>query len=106
MKLDGEGETKTVIKTRKRRKCDGCGSPATYKHTYLNDGTTSDYDQYLCDDCDRKDYESGIPAEYKWRARFKATRSPHLFLYWHEQELPKSDEREMHEAVTGGGSPT
>ena len=106
MKLDGEGETRTVIKTRVRRECDGCGGPATHKHTYLNDAPVaarrnpassaygrddctwcSDYDQYLCDGCDRKDYEGDVPDGHHWCSTFKVDRLPHLFLYWHEREL-------------------
>ena len=106
MKLDGEGETKTVVKTRVRRECDGCGEPATHQHTYLNDGPSgarrnpassafgrddctwcSDYDQYLCDDCDRRDYEDDVPEGHRWCSTFKIDRMPHRFLRWDEREI-------------------
>ncbi len=106
MKLEGEGETNTVVKTRTRRECDGCGEPATHKHTYLDGGPSgarrnptssaygrddctwcSDYDQYLCDECDRRDYEDDVPDGYHWCSTFKVDRMPHLFLYWHEREV-------------------
>ncbi len=106
MKLKGEGETKTVVKTQVRRECNNCGEPATQQHTYLNDGTTgarrnpassaygrddctwcSDYDQYLCDECDRKDYEDDVPVGYHWCSTFRVDRMPHLFLRWDEREV-------------------
>ena len=104
--LEGEGETKTFIKTRVRQECENCGEPATQKHTYLNDGPTgarnnpassaygrddctwcSDYDLYLCDDCKRISYEVNIPRYYHWCSTFKIERMPHLFLCWEEQEV-------------------
>ncbi len=104
--LEGEGETKTVIKTRVRQECENCREPATHKHTYLNDGLTgarnnpassaygrddctwcSDYDIYTCDDCKQKDCEAGLPSYYHSCAIFKVERMPHLFLYWEEREV-------------------
>ena len=107
MRLKGEGETKTVVKTRTRWECDSCGEPATKKHTYLDDGPSgarynpassaygrddctwySDYDQYLCDKCDRRDYEDDVPDGYHWCSTFKiCERFAHMFLQWDEQEI-------------------
>ncbi len=108
MKLKGEGETKTIIKTRVRRECENCGEPATQRHTYLNDGTTgarrnpassaygrddctwcSDYELYLCDSqgCKQQNCEVDVPDKYHWCSTFKVDRFPHLFLYWAESEV-------------------
>lgn len=109
MKLKGEGETKTILKTRVRQECESCGEPATEKHTYLDDGLTgarnnpassaynrddctwcSDWDLFLCNDCKKQECEQNLPAYHHWCSTFTVERMPHLFLYWTEKELEKS----------------
>ncbi len=103
MKLEGEGETKTIIKTRVRRECENCGEPATRQHTYLKpnaranpassayrrDDCTwcSDHELYLCDNCEQRDCEVDVPDGYGWCSTFKLSeRFTHLFLRWDERE--------------------
>ncbi len=106
IKLEGEGEVKTIIKTRVRHKCENCGEPSTNKHTYLDDGPTgnargnpassaygrddcswcSDHDLYLCDKCEQRNCEVDVPDNHHWCSTFKIGRMPHMFLYWDEQE--------------------
>ncbi len=111
MKLKDEGETKTILKTRVRQECESCGEPATKKHTYLNDGPTgarnnpassaygrddctwcSDFAIYTCNNCKKQELESNLPKYYHSCATFKIDGFPHLFLYWMEQELEKTNE--------------
>jgi len=103
IKLKGEGDTKTIIRTRVRRKCKNCGEPATMKHTYLmanarnnpassayrHDDCTwcSDHELYLCENCKQRDCEADVPDSYEWCSTFIADRMPHLFLYWSDQEV-------------------
>ncbi len=107
MKLKGEGETETIIRTRVRRDCDNCSAPATQKRTYLNDGPTgarsnpassaynhddctwcSDYDLYVCDDCVPADYEIEVPEGYGSCSTFKLSEQfAHMFLRWNEQKI-------------------
>jgi len=96
--LPGEGEVKTIVKTRLRRECDICGEPAHYKHTFLvhnarNQPASSAYRRDDCTWC--QDAESFVCAEHEkerrapdgmsWCSTFRATEQlAHLFLYWHE----------------------
>ena len=110
-KLKGEGDRKIVEKVRVRRTCDACGAPATRKHTYLNEGSAgarnntnssaygrddcswcSDYDQYLCQECHKRDVEDDVPQGYKWCATFSIERFPHMFLWWQEREIERTEE--------------
>lgn len=110
--LKGEGDTKTVVKTRRRRECDCCGEPATVKHTYLNerDGPArrnpassaygrddcswcSDHDLFQCPDCDNREDETNVPHGFRWCSSFNVGRMPHLFLYWDEREVDRVEER-------------
>jgi hypothetical protein len=103
--LPGEGDTKTVVKTRLRRECDICGEPASYKHTFLlkrarSNPASSAYERDDCSWCEdahsfvceehkaqRAAPTGHAPGEYDWCATFQVSeRFAHLFLYWHESE--------------------
>ena len=94
--LPGEGISRTVTSTRRRIRCDDCGEPAHYRHTYLlphareNPASSgyhgddiswcSDHEVFTCRDC-KKPYVEG----YDWSSTFPASeRFAHLFLRWEE----------------------
>lgn len=106
MPLEGEGETKTILKTRVRRACDLCNKPATYRISFMlknfrsnpassgyhRDDCTwcSDEDRYSCDEHKKKveqTYTFKLDAGYQWGGTWSLARSPHMGLYWKEEEL-------------------
>ena len=103
--LPGEGDTEAVVKTRMRHKCDVCGGPAHYKHTFLLDGArrnpaSSAYGRDDCSWCeDEKRFvcaehknERQAPNGYSWCSTFSATkRFAHMFLYWREKKVAPDD---------------
>lgn len=94
--LPGEGETKTVTKTRTRKACEFCGKPAHFKHTFLlgnyrHNPASSAYgrdDCSWCEDqcrfvCIAHQKENTPPPGYESCSTFPATeRFAHLFLEW------------------------
>jgi len=98
--LPGEGETKTILKTRVRRECEECGEPASFEHTFLLEGARrnpassaygrddcsycSDACRFVCADHER---ERTPPDGHVWCSTFSAKRFPHRFLTWSEQEI-------------------
>lgn len=104
--IRGEGETKTILKTRVRRGCDYCSEPAFYKNTYLDEGSSgarnnpassaykrddcmwsSDFDDYLCPDCHQVNNTENVPEGYQWCATFPCDNFPDFFLRWDEVEI-------------------
>ena len=98
--LTGEGEIRTTVEVRVRRKCDVCGEPAHYKQTRLLEGTRSNPASaaYGRDDCswceDARRYVckehldcSPPPDGYVRGSTFPASeRFAHMFLKWEEKE--------------------
>lgn len=97
--LPGEGEVRTITKTRMRRECCECGEPAHYKHTFLLVGARSNpaskaYRKDDCSWCEDKccfscqEHESQTRRNmdgYEWCSTFPASAQfAHMFLYWEE----------------------
>lgn len=98
--LPGEGETKTITKTRYRVECEECGDPAHFKHSYLLAGDCranpassaygrddctwcSDHEAFTCKTCKMPTVDG-----YSWCSTFPATaRFAHMFLHWSEREV-------------------
>ncbi len=93
--LPGEGDVKSMIRTRIR--CEECGEPAHYRHTYLLPNARSnpassayrrddcswceDHAVFTCRTCQRPQVDG-----YKWCSTFRANaRYAHMFLEWTEQ---------------------
>ena len=101
--LPGEGETKTVVRTRVRIECGNCGEPAVHRHTYLipkarsNPQSTayrhddcswcSDHEEFTCAACKRPEMDA-----YDWCSTFSIKpgklQFAHMFLRWAEREIP------------------
>lgn len=97
IKLAGEGETKTMI--RRRRRCVECREPADFKHTFLYKNARSDPRSaaYHHDDCswceddsyfvcrEHKELRTPLSDDLKWCSTFEASdRFAHMFLYWED----------------------
>jgi hypothetical protein len=97
--LKGEGESQIIRRTKVRIKCDQCGEPANFKHTYLlpnarsNPASSayrkddcswcSDHEEFTCANCSKP----GV-AGYAWCSTFTVSdRFAHMFLKWEEVEL-------------------
>lgn len=101
--LPGEGETKTVIRTRVRIPCDECGEYATQRHTYLlpnarrNPASSayrhddcswcSDHEVFTCYVCKRPSVEGYEPCA-TFSIEPGKMRFAHMFLRWREREIP------------------
>jgi len=96
--LPGEGETKTMVRT--RRECGNCGEPATKRHAYLwpnarrnpasrgyrrdDISYCSDAERFTCDGCTEYDV---LHDNMEWCSTFSmGERFAHLFLYWASSE--------------------
>lgn len=100
-RLAGEGETKTIIRTRIRRECEYCSESAHYKHTFLLVGTRNNPlskawgrdDCSWCEDehryvCKEHEHNRTPPDGYVRCSTFPASEQfAHLFLKWHEREV-------------------
>ena len=97
--LKGEGETKTVVSTRRRRCCDNCGEAATkrFSYCYVNgrsnpassmyrrDDCTwcSDAEAYACNDCEKEVKRVCCPDGMDWGGTVTAGGNlDHMFLHW------------------------
>ena len=105
VKLRGEGETKTVVRTRVRIECENCGEPADQRHSYLladarnnpassgygKDDLTwcSDVERHTCKSCRDSLWNGRAPQidGYGWCTTFGVSdRFAHMFLRWDEKE--------------------
>lgn len=105
VKLRGEGETKTVVRTRVRIECENCGEPADQRHSYLLPDARrnrqssgygkddlvwcSDHERHTCKFCRDSIWGGRAPQTdgYEWCSTFKASdQFAHMFLRWDEKE--------------------
>jgi hypothetical protein len=99
--LPGEGETRTLVQTRRRQTCEFCGEPATRRISYLLDNARfnpasaayrhddctwcSDGEAWACED-HKKRVEGDAPEGMSWCSTFDGLKYPHMLLYWETEQ--------------------
>lgn len=117
--LKGEGDVRTRVQKRVRRKCSNCGAPATHRVSYLllnarsnpaskgygkdDISWCSDDEEWSCEDC-RRHVEANAPHGMEWGASFPGERFSHMVLHWetvHEETVPAAEAAAVKRASRG-----